>query len=620
MKKLLIFTLSLITVLFTSVACMLSGAFSRVKAEEITPTSTPVDTFLPSSALQLYDLKSPVSVSYSESGYLVITEHVGSTDGSSLFDRISVYDPTTKKYSAIPDHSTIYNVTHATEWNGFVFYLSGSKLYYVPTTDLTTTPSDTVVTSSNFFMVKDDFLITNTNNTIVIYTVSIEGGVPKFEKTSTHNFTTKNAFISKDNNVYYLFGGKLYCFDSASSTSYTVANVSVDVNYMAEYGGYIYLTSGSGVYRVAKGKGQSLELITPVTENVNSLGYVANPQGITVMGDTLLIADPTNKSIQGITESGEFTDFAITTEATADYRLTNNASHLSLSENYVYALDDGAQNGEGISYKRIVKTAIDKNAENRYQSISLAPLYVGEEAIDVKYLACSDTHVAIYHGKKLSLYDITSGTLESVYETESESVTSLFYLDGEFYYTDYALLYFGYNAVNINKIILPSLDNEHTDIIVEKVNDQTEIKGVAINACVDVFGNFYLSVGETADGEPQKLIKYSNGTATELCSIDKKFTSFKADFAGNVYGLYSDGTVYKYSYNLGENAISSYKFDTTLPIKNIELNYKSNLCYALSNACILRTEGDVMKIANLSEVGKTTGLETVVNSVDGKFI
>ena len=621
MKKLLIFALSLISIALTSVGFLLSEGFSRAKAEEATsPTLVSVETFLPSSSLQLYDLVSPVSISYSERGYLVISEHIGNTDGSSLFDRISVYNPDTERYLAIPNHSTIYNVTHATEWNGYIFYLSGSKLYYVPVSDLSETPTETSVTSSNFFMIKGEFLITNTNNTIVIYKVSLSGGAPTFEKTSTHNFTTKNAFISENNNVYYLFGGKLYCFDTASSTSYIVSSVSVDVNYMAEFGDYIFLSSASGIYRILKGKNQTLEQVTAVAENETSLGYLSNPQGITVMGETLLIADPTSKCVQAITLDGKFTDFAITTESTAEFRLTNNASHLSLSENYAYALDDGAQNTEGVSYKRLVKTALDKTKEDRYQSISLAPLYEGEEAIEVKYLACSDTHVAIYHGKTLSLYEIASDSLKTVYETESESVTSLYYLDGEFYYTDYALLYFGYNAVNINKIVLPSEDNGNREITVKKINENVEIKGVAINSCVDVFGNFYLNLADTVESEPTKLIKYSNGTITELFLNDKKFKTLKTDFAGNVYGLTNEQTLYKFSYALGENGVSTYKFNTELPVKDIDLSYRSNVCYILSNASILNTRGNELRIANLSDVYKTTGLETILDNVDGKFI
>ncbi len=618
MKKFLIFCLTIISFAFLSVAVSLSDNFSRVKAESSTPLQ--VDTFLPSSALQLYDLKSPVSVSYSSSGYMVISEHIGNLDGTSLFDRISVYNPHTKRYFAIPDHPTIYNVTHATEWNGFIFYLSSSRLYSVPTDNLTEAPSFTGVTSSNFFMVQGNFLITNTNNTIVIYKVELIGGVPTFTEASTHKFATKNAFISSENNVYYLNGGQLYCFDTASSTSYVVADVTVDVNYMTELDSYVYLTSASGIYRVKKGKGETLEKITEVTQNADKLGYVTNPQGITVMNGKLLVADSTVKCVQALTPSGEFTEFAITTESTADYRLTNNVSKISLSENYVYALDDGAQNENGISYKRIVRTSLDKTAMKRHLSISLEPIYKENEGLDVKFFACSDTHLAIYHGKLLSLYNIENGVVEPVFETESESVTSLFYLDGEFYYTDYALLQFGYNAVNIKKIILPTEENGLSKITVQKINDGTEIKGVAINACVDVFGNFYLNVGETPNSADTKLIKYGSGAITTLQSVDKHFTSLKADFAGNVYGLLDNKTVYKYGYKLGSNTVETFKINTEMPIKDFDLSYQSNVCYLLSNACILNTADDTLGIANLSDVGKATDLDELISNVDNKFI
>ncbi|MBO7214827.1 MAG: hypothetical protein J6V66_04950 [Clostridia bacterium] len=178
----------------------------------------------------------------------------------------------------------------------------------------------------------------------------------------------------------------------------------------------------------------------------------------------------------------------------------------------------------------------------------------------------------------------------------------------------------GYNAVNINRITLPNEDNGVTNITVEKINSQTEIKGVATNACVDVFGNFYINVADSIEGENQKLIKYSNGVTTELATTNKKFISFKADFAGNVYGLANDGLIYKYSYNALNNDLSIFKLDTELPIKNIDLNYRSNVCYALSNACILNSKGDVMNIANLSEVGKANALNTVLDKVEGKFV
>lgn len=597
MRKFLIMILSAISALCFAV-CL-----PRFLASAQTDTVKPADltTFLPSSALQLYELKSPVSVSYSASGYMVISEHIKKEDGTSEFDRISVYNPTKEKFEVISSHDTIYNVTHAEEYGGYVLYLSNSRLYAVDVNDLSSEPIETSVTSSNFFSITGNYLITNTNNSIVVYTISTEGGLTftKGEK-STHNFTTKNAFISQEGDVYYLFGGKLYCFEISSSTSHIVADVSVDVNYMAECNNCVYLSSSSGIYKVEKGANKTLQLLI-ATDNVTALGHLANPQGLTVMGGHLLVADPTLKCIQAINPaSGEFTDFAITTESTADYRLTNNASSISLSENYAYVLDDGETKSDGKVYKRIVKVALDKNAEKRYQSFNLEPLYSENAELNIKYLACSDTHIAIYADKTLAIYEISGDTLLKIYSTQSESVTTLFYLDGEFYYTDYALYNFEHNAVNVHKLTLPTEDNELLDIKNAKINGNALIKGIAEKACVDIFGNVYMVV-DRQDESSKQLIKLKNGVASELNSIDYTTKSIKTDFAGNVFILSEDNVVYKYGYDDYKN-YSKYEFATQLPVKDIELNYHSDKCYTLSNACILITKNNGLEIENLSAI------------------
>ncbi|MBE5743474.1 MAG: hypothetical protein E7358_02020 [Clostridiales bacterium] len=616
MKKLkVILSLIAICVLSTFMAFATKGFFASADEDN----KIELEAFLPSSNLQLYDLKSPLSISYSESGFMVITEHIGNTDGTSDFDRVSVFNPETERFTAIPSHHTIYNVTHAQEWNGYVFYLSSSTLYCVPANKLGSSPIDTGIKSSNFFMIKGDYLLTNTNNTIEIYTVNKTESIPKFTSLSSHNFTTKNAFISNENNVYYLFAGKLYCFDTASSTSYVVTNLNFDVNYMTEMGDYIYLTSIDGIFKVEKGKNKQPILVVNTDQNAKELGSFVDPQGATVMGDMILIADPTLKCVQAITSDGEFTDFAITTESTADYRLTNSASILSVSENFTYVLDDGASDENGKVYKRIVKTAIDKTAENRYLSISLKPLYQDNEKFEVKLLACSDSHMAIYHDKYLDLFDISNKELKKVYTIESESVTALTYLDGEFYYTDYALYNFGYNVINVNKIIIPSEDNGYLTITKEKVNENTIIRGVAHNLCVDVFGNVYMTVSDTVGARPTKLIRYSSGKAEQTHTVSVKFNSIRADFAGNVYGLTANNIVYKFSYQSNSTA-KQFEFDTTLPIKDIELNYRSNTCYALSNACILKSKGDTLGIENIIGVGSDSELNTVLTNVESRFI
>ncbi len=611
MRKFAVTLLSFISIF----ALAISLPLLSVSALSSTPTNVKTTAFMPSSSLQLYDLKSPVSISYSNSGYMVIAEHIGGSDGSSLFDRISVYNPNTQKFGALNPHPTIYNVTHAEEYGGYVFYLSNSRLYCVPTSDLTKEPIETPITSSNFFSIKGGYLITNTNNSIIIYQVSVENGL-NFTKKSTHNFTTKNAFISTENNVYYLFGGKLYCFDTQSSTSYEVATVEVDVNYMAEIGSFIYLSSGSGIFKVEKGAGKTLETVLE-TDDVLKLGHLSNPQGLTVMDGQLLIADPTIKCVQAINPAtNEFTDFAITTESTADYRLTNNASDLMLSENYTFVLDDGETKPDGKTYKRIVKTAISQTAENRYKSYSLESLYQEDENLLIKYVACSDTHIAIYANKTLAVYDIQGDELNKIYSLESESVTSLFYLDGEFYYTDYALHNFEYNKVVAHKLTLPTLDNELTQIKNTKLNETSVIKGVATHSCVDVFGGVYLIVDEQ-NGSDKKLVKIKNGISTELNTIPYVAKTIRADFAGNVYVLSENNLIYKYAYDDYSN-YQVMQIDSELPVKKIELNYKSNVCYMLSNACIIKTADDSMKIENLSAINSNTlNLSTVTQP---KFI
>lgn len=563
-----------------------------------------VDTFLPSSALQLYDLKSPMSISYSDNGFMVITEHIGEVDGSSLFDRISVYNPNTRTFTALNSHPTIYNITHAEEYNGYVFYLSSSKLYYVPTSNLEQEPIYSGVTSSNFFMIKNGNVITNTNNSIVIYSISEVDGNLVFHEKSTHNFTTKNAFISNDNNIYYLFGGMLYCFNTSSQTNYIVSEILVDVNYMIECGDYIYLSSGSGVYKIQKGVNSKAEQILSTQNAKQELGYVQNPQGLTVMDRQILIADPTIKCVQGIdSETNEFTDFAITTESTAEFRLTNNTSKISSSSNYVYALDDGAQDENGISYKRIVRAAIDKSVKKRYTSISLQPLYIDNLSIEIKDIACSDTHVAIHYNNTFAIFEIIDNTIDEVYSIISESITAICYIDGEFYYTDSALVDFTYSSVNIHKITLPTVDNNLQEIVSKKINENAEIKGVAKNFTVDVFGNVYLIVDETlesTDLNSQQLVEFSNGNVKVIDSFPYEITSLRTDFAGNLYGLSYDNVIYKYTYVLQE--ISTYKFDTSYEIKDFDLNYTSSTSYLLTNSAIFKTIDNKLQIINMSEV------------------
>ena len=127
---------------------------------------------------------------------------------------------------------------------------------------------------------------------------------------------------------------------------------------------------------------------------------------------------------------------------------------------------------------------------------------------------------------------------------------------------------------------------------------------------MDVFGGVYLIVDEQV-GTDKKLVKIKNGISSELTTIPYQVKSIQADFAGNVYILSEDNTIYKYGY--GDYTTSEiFKIESDYPVKKIALSYKSNVCYMLSNACILKTFDDVMKIENLSAINaKSLDVTTV---------
>lgn len=595
-----------LTVLLLSLIAFFSVAFATPRLFVYADEAVEVEPYMPSSALELYALEAPTSISYSDSGYAVITEHrLDKEDPNVSYDRISVYNPNDKKFTALPAHNTIYNVTHAEVHGNFLFYLSGSFIYYVPLSDLTAQPRSTGVNTANFFKFKDNFVITNTSNSINVYSVETNGTAPLFTLATSRNFTTKIAILSEEDDVYYVSAGKLYRFGMRTNLSSSlVVNLDFDVNYMTDYKDYVYFTASTGLYRVKKSADTEIETVVEALSEATSLGSFKNPQGLAVKDGEILVADPDLQCIQGIIpETKEFSTFAITTESTADYRLTNSASKLSLSENYLYVLDNSASLGDGINRKRIARIAINSN-ENKYSSINLSSFYEENPEFEIKLFACSDTHVAIYDGKKLSVYQYEDFSIK--YSVESETITTLSYLDGDFYYTDGALSSnLTDKIINVYKLSTPTETNELETITSTKLSEGKEIKGVAVYATVDVFSNVYLIYKENDESTELKMVRFYNGSTGITANVNHTVISVKCDFAGNVYMLSDNGAIYKYSY---KEAIHDYEVtpytvaSSGMQIKDIELNYRSNVCYMLSSACVLKTTADQLQISNLSGV------------------
>ncbi len=613
MKKFLVKILSFLFLISLTAVCVSFNTNSVLASQK---TILETEFFLPSSPLEFYELNSPVAISMSSDGYMIISEfYKNEEDQTKNFNRLSIFDPTTQKYVVINGkgilngESTIFGITQIEKYGDYVFYLSGNDVYYIPTTNLHAKPQKTGVIASNFFSIKNDILIANTSNGIKSYTVDLSGETPVFTQTSIEIEVemTSLGFLSNDKYVYYYTDPYLYRYSTQNSTSYLVAEIK-NINYCVEIGEYIYYTAmGEGLSKVKKDGTEEPKLVIPADKNSNALGTFNTPQGLTVKNDNLLVCDAKLNCIQEIdTKTDDFTHFAITTESTADFRLTNNTTITSLSENYIFAVDNAIAPTENqTAMKRIVRVALDKNCPTPYKKIDLTSLYLENENFEIKLLTASDTHVLIYDGTNLTLYKQVESeiiTLEPIKTIQNASVTSLAYLDGVFYYTDTANN-LNYNFVNVYKWILPTDDNELTEIAEESlINGNIEIKGEAKNITVDIFGNVYILY--KAENGTNNLTRLYSNTLTQPIEIPSEVITIQSDFDGNVYILSTNNNIYKYTIQNGtytklDYELSTYK-DTI--VKDMALNYTQETCYFLADASICKTADNVLDIKSLSKI------------------
>ncbi len=631
MKKLSVLFISITLFLSLAFCIKLSNDASVVNASEAVDVNT--EFFLPSSPLEFYELISPVAIYSSSDGYMAISEfYKDEENANNNFNRISVYDPNTEKYTVIKGkgvlngENTIFGITQITKYGDYLFYLSGNDVYYIPVNNLQASPKKTGVIASNFFSINDDILIANTSNGIKSYTVNLSGETPIFTQTGIEIEVemTTCGFLSKDKDIYYYADPCLYRYSTKNSTSYLVAEIK-NINYCVEIGDYVYFTAmGEGLLKVKKDGLSDPELIIPADKNATGLGAFNTPQGLTVKDGKLLVCDAILNTIQEVDPATDkFTNFAITTESTADFRLTNNASNTFLSENYIYAVDNSTMPiTNEVTKKRIVKISLNELDPTPYKKIDLSSIYEKNEAFEIKLITGSDTHILIYDGEYLTLYEQVLGdniTLKEVKAIQNSSVTALCYLEDSFYFTDTANN-LNYNYINVYKWTVPSENNMLYEVEEETlIEENTEIKGVAKNITVDVFGNVYIYY--TQDNGVNYLTRLYNNNITNPITINYNVKSINTDFNGNVYALSSSNKIYKYTLKNNAHVVKEFQLKTSNNniVKDMSLNYSSEVCYFLSNACIYKNSDNALDVKSLSKISaKNVNTTEILNDV--KFI
>lgn len=607
------FTL-LISLFALSITLGLFGVIkSTTYASEQNSTSTNI--FVPSSPIEFLDLNSPIAVSYSNDGYYIISEYSQNEETLETYNKISIYNPTYKSYKVLPEHDSLNSISQIEKHGDFIYYVSQSKIYYIPVSDLTKTPTsikdengETVI-CANYFSFNNNNVLSNTNNTANIYQIQVENSVPTFKNLYSIKSFAKQGYLGADGNVYLLENGTLKYFRASDKTIISLTTINTDVISLQEVGDYIYFTTIDGLYKVKKQQNEVPSLVMTADKNATELGSLSSPKGICAKGNNLLIADNQLNSIQELdTLTDKFTTFAITTESSVDYRLTKYASNIVLSENYLYALDNSSLNlSDENPRKRIVKISL--GAENKtYSKIDLSSLYEENLDLNIKFFVASDTHVLIYDGEFVSLYkqeDSSPITLTKIYSCQTSSVTALNYLDGAFYYSDTSRTDYTYDTVNLHKLTLPSLDNELSEVTNTLITKNTpEIVGVCSNFTIDIFGNFLILYKEGETSTENKLVRLYNSYLSTPISVPYTPLSIQADFSGNAYVLDNLNKVHKYTPSKDTYLESVFDVLTTNndTLRGISLNYKYEDVYYLGEACIYVNADKNLDVKNLTGI------------------
>lgn len=615
MKKKIILSLVLITILSLMISFSLQTKI--VKGEIL---DCPTTMYMPASKLEFYSLNNPEAIFISQSGNMVISEYNPIANENTLV----IYHSSYKDYSEIKlsneDHQIQGPVTYVALFEDgddlFVIFLYSSRIHYlkVPEEDVENVTDDS--TNSTYYIQNNDValgvsfsvngstLIAQHTSGINLYDITTDGSSLFFEK-GFRDLTKQDilyCFLSEDNDIYYFIKDiGIFCVKS-DGVELQICETKELATYMTECGDYVYFTTNDALYRVKKEKNSQLEQVLFVTKE-DSLGYLKSPRGLATKDGKLLVVDNELNCVQEIDPViKDFTSFAITTESSASYRLTNNASNISLSEHYLYALDNESMDSSN-ERKRIVKISLDDmGMERTYSQIDLSVVYEKKDGLEVKY-AASDNYVLIAYGTTLTLYEQKPSSTGKIlltatnFHKEDIDIASCYYLDNSFYYMTTQWKVGSTNKKNsyIYEIQLSTEDNiitEYTSNLIHTVDNN------CTQFTMDIFGNIYVTIFDT---EKQKYFVKKNNFDDVL--IQDNPICIQVDFKGVVYLLYDDDLVITYSFDENvfvETRILHYEDVSTS--KYICLTYNTPEAFILCDACILRTIDNSLNINTLGNI------------------
>lgn len=538
-----------ITAFAATILCVFAlffGAAATVKADGQGQEQSQVNTeiFLPTTYLQYYKLENPYAICRRlyNGKELVAISHKGAI--------VVYYDEKFYKRD-ITELSSEQGVPSLQLYGEYLLFSAQSKLFSIFVGDLDSgeelsyksVKCDDETVSANDFSVCGDKVAVITSNTLDFYGIISDQSGIALVKENGLNMNGLNSVLLSKNGLTYFYdkdNSGIYVYDGEIAEKLVSA---AEVRAIAESGDIgdkvLYYSCSGGVYSVDLTDGQKesvpVKEVSPQSEPDKDLGKIWKPQGICLTGKGLWVVDGEICAVQEIDLStGEFTDFAITTNSRAVNRLSLNAKDVTVDGGNLYALDEN----------RIVvveNAYADKDAR-AYRRINL-DVFPDKFSVGGGYVTYS-VGKKVYLGKIPSYEEGQAEiTLEKIPlingETDSDVAVDICYKDGAFY------------------VLSNVLDNQKTYPVIYKIDlsadgktlgkfyDKKVTEEKANRIAVDVFGSVYMSVTDPS-GAKYSFYSVTPEKATKLLtdySPSGDVIKMQTDFDGKLYLLGENGAV-----------------------------------------------------------------------------
>ena len=619
MKKSITAVLILISVLTALLLPSLgAGAFAALASAENSENASvqagagletgdiPTDIFLPTTYLQYYKLNEPYAICRyeEEGGTYVAVSHAGAI----VFYKYNAETGDEQfKSVTLSDAPSSVGASSIAKYKNFLIFTQWSKICYADVSDFdsvdTSAQIKTAYPCSNSFSVFGDTMTVTTTEGIVYYDLSVseEGELVFTEKTGiNYHYETNNPLSvlnSKNGRTYYYSpdAKAIVAYTPATRTQSIIAENLEGVKSIAENSDAdddsLYFSSNNGVFAItARGASAPIPLAIVATEGEKDLGKLWNPKGICIVDDKLWVVDSDNfdkeNSINAIQEinidTGEFTDFAITTNSKAVNRLTENAQDIVIDGDKIYALDDKRivvinNIGGGAKERTYNGINLDSAVDNFYVSGDYIAYTTGKSTYSAKVTVAKICQGEDENDPILTLdkLEISGSTLANI------RIDDIAAMDGIFYF-------FGTRTTHP---ILYSLDLNAETLKVNELYTFDEITGSGSRITIDPFNSIYFAVQVTGGYE---LYGLENGKLTAFSKVitDKKLLSLQTDLDGKVYALYEDNLVECY---VGGEKVLSKTITTSKNLGSIKpavamcLSCDSRYAYFIFEGLILRS-------------------------------